>query len=55
MAGRGTDIVLGGNVDFLLDLRLRDRGLDPVETPDEYEAAWHQELPKVQEEAAAEA
>ncbi|OOK63492.1 secA precross-linking domain protein [Mycobacterium kansasii] len=25
--------------------RLRERGLDPVETPDEYEAAWHQELP----------
>ena len=43
MAGRGTDVVLGGNVDFLLDLRLRDRGLDPVETPDEYEAAWHEE------------
>ena len=32
MAGRGTDIVLGGNVDFLADLRLRERGLDPVET-----------------------
>ena len=55
MAGRGTDIVLGGNVDFLTDLRLRDRGLDPVETPDEYEAAWHEELPLVKEEAAAEA
>ncbi|MDP4962195.1 MAG: preprotein translocase subunit SecA, partial [Mycobacterium sp.] len=27
MAGRGTDVVLGGNVDFLTDLRLRDRGL----------------------------
>ena len=55
MAGRGTDIVLGGNVDFLVDLRLRERGLDPVETPDEYEAAWHEELPKVKAEAAAEA
>ncbi|MGC1805774.1 MAG: preprotein translocase subunit SecA, partial [Mycobacterium sp.] len=55
MAGRGTDIVLGGNVDFLTDLRLRARGLDPVETPDEYEAAWHEELPIVKEEAAAEA
>jgi preprotein translocase subunit SecA len=29
MAGRGTDIVLGGNVDFLADKRLRERGLDP--------------------------
>jgi preprotein translocase subunit SecA len=55
MAGRGTDIVLGGNVDFLADKRLRERGLDPVETPDEYEAAWHQELPLVKEEAGKEA
>ncbi|MDT5146507.1 MAG: preprotein translocase subunit SecA, partial [Mycobacterium sp.] len=55
MAGRGTDIVLGGNVDFLTDQRLRERGLDPVETPDEYETAWHEELPKVKEGAGAEA
>ena len=47
MAGRGTDIVLGGNVDFLVDQRLQGRGLDPVETPDEYDAAWLEELPKV--------
>ena len=40
MAGRGTDIVLGGNVDFLADTRLRKQGLDPVETPEDYEAAW---------------
>jgi preprotein translocase subunit SecA len=53
MAGRGTDIVLGGNVDFLTDLRLRARGLDPVATADEYEAAWHEELPIVKAEAAA--
>ena len=32
MAGRGTDIVLGGNPEFLADLELRSRGLDPVET-----------------------
>ena len=55
MAGRGTDIVLGGNVDFLADKRLREQGLDPIETPDEYEAAWHQVLPKVKEEAVVEA
>ncbi|MFN8089374.1 MAG: preprotein translocase subunit SecA [Mycobacterium sp.] len=55
MAGRGTDIVLGGNADFLLDRQLRDRGLDPVETADEYEAAWHEELPKVKAQVAAEA
>jgi preprotein translocase subunit SecA len=55
MAGRGTDIVLGGNVDFLTDTRLRARGLDPLETPDEYEQAWHEELPIVKAEAAKEA
>ncbi|MGX9790331.1 preprotein translocase subunit SecA [Mycobacterium sp. MMS18-G62] len=55
MAGRGTDIVLGGNVDFLADKRLRDQGLDPVETPDEYEAAWHKVVPQVKAEAAEEA
>jgi preprotein translocase subunit SecA len=55
MAGRGTDIVLGGNVDFLTDLRLRERGLDPVETAEEYDEAWHEELPVVKAEAAAEA
>jgi len=55
MAGRGTDVVLGGNIDFLTDLRLRDRGLDPIETADEYEAAWHDELPKVKAAASEEA
>ncbi|HEV7963497.1 MAG TPA: preprotein translocase subunit SecA, partial [Actinoplanes sp.] len=40
MAGRGTDIMLGGNPDFLADLELRSRGLDPVEHREEYEAAW---------------
>ncbi|HZN83520.1 MAG TPA: preprotein translocase subunit SecA, partial [Mycobacterium sp.] len=55
MAGRGTDIVLGGNVDFLADKRLRDQGLDPVETPEDYEAAWHEVLPQVKADAADEA
>ena len=54
MAGRGTDVVLGGNADYLLDRRLRQRNLDPTETPDEYEAAWHEELPHVKEQVAAE-
>jgi preprotein translocase subunit SecA len=55
MAGRGTDIVLGGNVDFLADTRLRNRGLDPVETPEDYEAAWDEALAQVKAEAEAEA
>ncbi|BBZ66189.1 protein translocase subunit SecA 1 [Mycolicibacterium insubricum] len=54
MAGRGTDIVLGGNVDFLADQRLRNRGLDPVETPDEYEAAWDEVLEKIKAEVEEE-
>jgi preprotein translocase subunit SecA len=40
MAGRGTDIQLGGNPEFLADLQLHQRGLSPVETPEDYEAAW---------------
>ncbi|WP_019971334.1 preprotein translocase subunit SecA [Mycobacterium sp. 141] len=55
MAGRGTDIVLGGNVDFLADQRLRGQGLDPVETPDDYEAAWDDTLKKIKAEVDEEA
>jgi preprotein translocase subunit SecA len=40
MAGRGTDIMLGGNAEFLAVQELRAKGLDPVETPEEYEAEW---------------
>ncbi|RJQ80962.1 preprotein translocase subunit SecA [Pseudonocardiaceae bacterium YIM PH 21723] len=40
MAGRGTDIMLGGNPEFEADLDLRAQGLDPVSTPAEYEAAF---------------
>ncbi|MDT0156797.1 preprotein translocase subunit SecA [Microbacterium sp. ARD32] len=40
MAGRGTDIMLGGNAEFLAVQELRAQGLDPEETPEEYEAAW---------------
>src|SRR5262249_23043465 len=55
MAGRGTDIVLGGNIDFLVDKQVREKGLDPVETAEEYEAAWHEIFPHVKAEAAGEA
>ena len=40
MAGRGTDIMLGGNPEFRATQELERRGLDPVENPAEYEAAW---------------
>ncbi|MCS4535839.1 preprotein translocase subunit SecA [Corynebacterium sp. HS2168-gen11] len=51
MAGRGTDIVLGGNADIIADIELRARGLDPVETPEEYEAAWDEELARQKEKS----
>ncbi len=44
MAGRGTDIMLGGNSEFRAVATLRSRGLDPHETPQEYEAAWDEAL-----------
>ena len=46
MAGRGTDIMLGGNSEFMADFELQRRGLNPVDTPEEYEAAWAGELAK---------
>ncbi len=54
MAGRGTDIMLGGNVEFLADAQLRKQGLDPVETADEYTAAWPKALADAEQSVAAE-
>jgi preprotein translocase subunit SecA len=42
MAGRGTDIMLGGNAEFNAVAALAAQGLDPEETPEDYEAAWHE-------------
>ncbi|KUG53814.1 preprotein translocase subunit SecA [Serinicoccus chungangensis] len=53
MAGRGTDIMLGGNSEFRAVTALQARGLDPHETPEEYEAAWDEAL--AQAEASVEA
>jgi preprotein translocase subunit SecA len=55
MAGRGTDIVLGGNPDFIADLQLRAKGLDPVDTREQYEAAWDATLDHVKGEVQREA
>ncbi|MGY1706335.1 preprotein translocase subunit SecA [Geodermatophilus sp. SYSU D00697] len=54
MAGRGTDIQLGGNPEFIADEDLRARGLSPSETPEEYEAAWDGALEKAKEQVKAE-
>jgi preprotein translocase subunit SecA len=54
MAGRGTDIMLGGNAEFMAVAELRNRGLDAADTPEEYEAAWPDVLKSMQEAVAAE-
>ncbi|MEI2671287.1 MAG: preprotein translocase subunit SecA [Marmoricola sp.] len=54
MAGRGTDIMLGGSTEFLADQELRKQGLDPVEHAEEYEAAWQATLDRISEQVAAE-
>ena len=54
MAGRGTDIMLGGNPEFRAAQELERRGLDPVENPAEYEAAWGPALEAAKAEVASE-
>ncbi|GAB3486416.1 preprotein translocase subunit SecA [Nocardiopsis coralliicola] len=54
MAGRGTDIMLGGNAEFMADEELQERGLNPLETPEEYEAAWPEALEKAEEAVSSE-
>ncbi len=54
MAGRGTDIMLGGNPEFIADAELHQRGLSPVDTPEDYEAAWPEAVAKAKAAVAAE-
>ncbi|MCQ1949478.1 preprotein translocase subunit SecA [Arthrobacter sp. zg-Y859] len=54
MAGRGTDIMLGGNAEFNAIAELERRGLDPNENPEDYEAAWPDALEKARTAVAAE-
>jgi preprotein translocase subunit SecA len=54
MAGRGTDIMLGGNAEFMAVAEMKRRGLDPVETEEEYESTWPDVLKELQESVAAE-
>jgi len=44
MAGRGTDIMLGGNPEFMADFELQRRGISPVDDAQAYEAAWPDEI-----------
>src|SRR6202453_125606 len=54
MAGRGTDIMLGGNPEFIADQELHQRGLSPVETPEDYEKAWPEAVAKAKRAVAEE-
>jgi preprotein translocase subunit SecA len=54
MAGRGTDIMLGGSVEFLADQELRKQGIDPVDNAEDYEAAWPSTLERIEAQVQAE-
>ena len=55
MAGRGTDIMLGGNAEFLAVAEMNARGLSPIDTPEEYEAEWDAVFERIKGEVETEA
>ncbi|SJN15307.1 Protein export cytoplasm protein SecA ATPase RNA helicase (TC 3.A.5.1.1) [Micrococcus lylae] len=48
MAGRGTDIMLGGNAEFSAVARMQELGLDPETDSEAYEEKWPQVLEDAQ-------
>lgn len=54
MAGRGTDIMLGGNPEFEAVETMKTLGLDPNENPEEYEAKWPEVLAAAEQASATE-
>jgi preprotein translocase subunit SecA len=46
MAGRGTDIMLGGNAEAMAEADLAQRGIDRLADPDGFAAAWPEALEK---------
>ena len=54
MAGRGTDIMLGGNAEHIAVTALKEAGLDPEENVEEYERAWPEALSAAKEACRAE-
>jgi preprotein translocase subunit SecA len=52
MAGRGTDILLGGNAEALADAELRNRGID--RDSDNYDEAWEKALKRAKKEVTLE-
>ena len=55
MAGRGTDIMLGGNAEFLTVESLAKKNLSSDENPEQYETAWAAEFEKIKQQVAVEA
>ncbi|MDA2981032.1 MAG: preprotein translocase subunit SecA [Actinomycetota bacterium] len=57
MAGRGTDIMLGGNAEFMAVAEMGAKGFDANDKPEEYEGAWdavfQSMMAQVEEEASA--
>jgi preprotein translocase subunit SecA len=50
MAGRGVDILLGGNPEFLAREQLKKSGVDPAKiTPEQYQAQYEKALPGVRD------
>ena len=54
MAGRGTDIMLGGNPEAIARAALAQRNLNPVDNPEEYEAEWPATLESARASVASE-
>lgn len=54
MAGRGTDIMLGGNAEFNAIEKMTELGLDPVKDPEAYEAQWPEVLEACEKATQAE-
>jgi preprotein translocase subunit SecA len=55
MAGRGTDIMLGGNAEFLTVEALAAKKLDPDLQPEEYQKAWDVTFAEIKESVAKDA
>jgi preprotein translocase subunit SecA len=52
MAGRGVDILLGGNPDGMVDPYLRKKDISPEEaTPEQRQAAWNEAFEQVERDA----
>ena len=54
MAGRGTDIMLGGNPEFEAVEKMKQLGLDPENNTEEYERRWPEVLQACEQAAQAE-